>query len=42
VNRTSPEEFFHQNLMLGGQMMDLGRQAGVEKFVASGKLDRWK
>ncbi len=24
--------------MIGGQMMDVGRQAGVEKFVAEGSL----
>jgi GDP-L-fucose synthase len=30
--------FFYENLMMGAQMMEMGRQAGVEKFVAIGTV----
>jgi GDP-L-fucose synthase len=36
ANRANPGKFFYENLMMGVQMMDLGRQAGIEKFVAIG------
>jgi GDP-L-fucose synthase len=38
ANRENPGKFFYENLMMGVQMMDLGRQAGVEKFVALGTI----
>ena len=38
ANRTNPGKFFYENLMMGVQMMDLGRQAGIEKFVAIGTI----
>jgi GDP-L-fucose synthase len=38
ANRENPGRFFYENLMMGVQMMDLGRQAGVEKFVAMGTI----
>jgi GDP-L-fucose synthase len=38
ANRVDPGKFFYENLMMGVQMMDLARQAGVEKFVAIGTI----
>jgi GDP-L-fucose synthase len=38
ANRQNPGKFFYENLMMGVQMMDLGRQAGLEKFVAIGTI----
>lgn len=38
ANRKSPAIFFYDNLMMGVQMMDVGRQAGIEKFVAIGTI----
>jgi len=38
ANRENPGKFFYENLMMGVQMMDLGRQAGIEKFVAIGTI----
>ncbi len=38
ANRTNPGKFFYENLMMGVQMMDLGRQASIEKFVAIGTI----
>ena len=38
ANRASPGRFFYENLVMGVQMMELGRQAGVEKFVAIGTV----
>jgi GDP-L-fucose synthase len=38
ANLANPGKFFYENLMMGVQMMDLGRQAGVEKFVAIGTI----
>ena len=37
-NRENPGKFFYENLMMGVQMMDLGRQVGIEKFVAIGTI----
>jgi len=34
ANRTNPGKFFYNNIMMGVQMMEQGRQFGVEKFVA--------
>ncbi len=38
ANRDNPGKFFHDNLMMGVQMMEVGRQAGIEKFVALGTV----
>ena len=38
ANRVNPGKFFYENLMMGVQMMELGRQTGVEKFVALGTI----
>ena len=38
ANRENPGKFFYENLMMGVQMMELGRQAGIEKFVAIGTI----
>ena len=38
ANRAHPGEFFYDNLMMGAQLMELGRQTGVGKFVALGTI----
>ena len=38
ANRANPGKFFYENLMMGAQMMEAGRQVGVEKFVAIGTV----
>jgi GDP-L-fucose synthase len=38
ANRANPGRFFYDNLMMGVQMMEVGRQAGIEKFVAVGTV----
>jgi GDP-L-fucose synthase len=38
ANRANPGRFFYDNLMMGIQMMEAGRQAGIEKFVAIGTV----
>jgi GDP-L-fucose synthase len=38
ANRENPGKFFYENLMMGVQMMDLGRRRGIEKFVAIGTI----
>jgi len=38
ANREKPGEFFYDNLMMGAQLMEIGRQAGIEKFVALGTI----
>jgi GDP-L-fucose synthase len=38
ANRANPGKFFYDNLMMGVQMMEEGRQAGIEKFVAIGTV----
>ena len=38
ANRAHPGEFFYDNLMMGVQMMDVGRKIGIEKFVAIGTI----
>jgi len=34
ANQANPGKFFYDNLMMGVQLMDEGRKAGLEKFVA--------
>lgn len=38
ANRANPGKFFYDNLMMGVQMMEVGRQVGIEKFVAVGTV----
>jgi GDP-L-fucose synthase len=38
ANRANPGKFFYDNLMMGAQMMEIGRQTGIEKFVAIGTI----
>ena len=38
ANRENPGKFFYDNLMMGVQMMEIGRQSGIEKFVALGTI----
>jgi len=38
ANRANPGKFFYDNLMMGVQMMEIGRQVGIEKFVAIGTV----
>jgi len=38
ANRLNPGKFFYDNLMMGVQMIEEGRRAGIEKFVAIGTI----
>jgi len=38
ANRENPGKFFYDNLMMGAQLMEVGRQVGIEKFVAVGTV----
>jgi GDP-L-fucose synthase len=38
ANRENPGRFFYDNLMMGVQLMEEGRRAGLEKFVAVGTV----
>jgi GDP-L-fucose synthase len=38
ANRENPGRFFYENLMMGAQVMEEGRRAAVEKFVAVGTV----
>lgn len=38
LNRQKPAELFHDNLIMGVQLMEEARKAGVEKFVAIGTV----
>jgi len=38
ANQANPGKFFYDNLMMGVQLMEQGRQYGVEKFVAVGTI----
>ncbi len=38
ANQKSPGEFFFKNLIMGAHMMERGRLAGIEKFVAVGTV----
>jgi GDP-L-fucose synthase len=38
ANRANPATFFYDNLMMGVQLMEYGRRAGVGKFVAVGTI----
>jgi GDP-L-fucose synthase len=38
ANRNNPGKFFYNNLMMGAQLMECGRQRAVQKFVAIGTI----
>jgi GDP-L-fucose synthase len=38
ANREYPGKYFYDNLMMGVQLMEIGRQKGIEKFVALGTI----
>ena len=38
ANRENPGKFFYDNMMMGIQLMEVGRQVGIEKFVAIGTV----
>lgn len=38
TNQKNPGKFFYDNLMMGIQLMEIGRQTGIEKFVALGTI----
>lgn len=38
ANRENPGKFFYDNLMMGTQMIEVGRQVGIEKFVCVGTV----
>jgi len=38
ANSYNPARFFYDNLMMGVQLMEVGRQWGIEKFVAVGTI----
>src|SRR5437870_3801848 len=38
ANRRNPGRFFYENLMMGAQLMEEARLAGVRKFVAIGTI----
>jgi GDP-L-fucose synthase len=38
INREQPGAFFYDNLMMGVQMIEVGRQIGIEKFVCLGTV----
>ncbi|MDD5255126.1 MAG: GDP-L-fucose synthase [Candidatus Omnitrophica bacterium] len=38
ANLKNPGKFFYDNLMMGAQLIEAGRQAGIKKFVALGTI----
>jgi GDP-L-fucose synthase len=38
ANRENPGRFFYENLMMGVQLIEVGRQVGLEKLVALGTI----
>ncbi len=38
ANRENPGKYFYDNLMMGVQLIEIGRQIGVKKFVALGTI----
>ena len=38
ANQSNPGKFFYDNLMMGVQLMEVGRQQGLNKFVAVGTI----
>src|SRR5439155_13299277 len=38
ANQANPGKFFYDNLMMGAQLVEIGRQAGLAMFVAIGTI----
>lgn len=38
ANRANPGKFFYENLMMGVQMLEVGRQRGIDKFIATATI----
>src|SRR5438128_1981191 len=38
ANEKNPAKFFYDNLMMGAQLIEAGRRAGLRKFVATGTI----
>ncbi|WP_455242114.1 NAD-dependent epimerase/dehydratase family protein, partial [Petrachloros mirabilis] len=38
ANQANPGRFFYDNLMMGSQLIEVGRQHGLQKFVATGTI----
>jgi len=38
ANQSNPGRFFYDNLMMGAQLIEVGRQRGLKKFVATGTI----
>ena len=38
ANQANPGRFFYDNLMMGSQLIEVGRQRGLKKFVAIGTI----
>jgi GDP-L-fucose synthase len=38
ANQANPGRFFYDNLMMGTQLIEVGRQRGLKKFVAAGTI----
>ena len=38
ANQANPGRFFYDNLMMGTQLIEVGRQLGIKKFVAIGTI----
>ena len=38
ANQANPGKFFYDNLMMGTQLIEVGRQRGLKKFVALGTI----
>lgn len=38
ANQSNPGRFFYDNLMMGTQLIEVGRQRGLKKFVATGTI----
>jgi GDP-L-fucose synthase len=38
ANQANPGKFFYDNLMMGAQLMEVGRQVGLMKFIATGTI----
>src|SRR3954465_8967812 len=38
ANQKNPGKFFYDNLMMGAQLIEVGRQVGLRKFVATGTI----
>lgn len=38
ANRDNPGKFFYDNLLMGAQLMEIGRRIGIEKFVTIGTI----